>query len=81
MPLGAAGAASLTEIAPGSITVFRAEHQSFFALPLGRTPLDSWDLAGIAARGGDFVTHWQSVLARPDFHRLSGPEALRPGPT
>jgi phenylacetic acid degradation operon negative regulatory protein len=76
MPLTEAGAGSLTEIAPGSVTVFRAEHQTF-ALPLGRSPLQAWDLAGISARHRDFVSSWQAHLSRSDLDRLSGPEALR----
>jgi phenylacetic acid degradation operon negative regulatory protein len=75
MPLGAAGVESLTDIAPGRITVFRGEHRSF-PLPLGRSPLDAWDLAGISRRYREFVAHWQVHLAQSDGTQLSGPEAL-----
>jgi phenylacetic acid degradation operon negative regulatory protein len=75
-PLGDAGVASLAEIAPGTLTLFRGEHLSL-ALPLGRTPVDAWDLAGMAVRYGEFVAHWQAHLAQPAFGKLSGAQALR----
>jgi phenylacetic acid degradation operon negative regulatory protein len=72
----AAGVQSLTDIAPGRITVFRAEHESF-ALPLGRSPLQAWDLAGIALRYREFIAHWQAALAQSDVSRLTGVPAIR----
>ena len=75
-PMGAAGAKSLTDIAPGRITVFRGEHCSF-TLPLGRVPLDAWDLTGISRRYREFVAHWQARLAESDFLRVSDAKALR----
>jgi phenylacetic acid degradation operon negative regulatory protein len=75
-PLGRIGAESLADIAPGRLSVFRAEHRSF-AVSLGRAPLDAWDLAGISARYLEFLASWQAQLGRPDFARLSGAEALR----
>jgi phenylacetic acid degradation operon negative regulatory protein len=75
-PLSADGVERMTSIAPGRITVFRAEHQSF-SLPTGRTPLDAWDLAGLSTRYHGFIEHWQARLAQPGFGRLAGPEAFR----
>jgi phenylacetic acid degradation operon negative regulatory protein len=74
-PLGADGVADLVEIAPSRITAFRSDHLTF-DLPMGRTPLDAWDLAGIDARYRAFIERWQAHLARPDFKRLSGVQAL-----
>lgn len=76
MPLAASGVESLTDIAPGAITIFRGEHQTF-ALELGRTPLDAWDLAGMEHRYREFVGRWQAQLERPDFARISGVDAVR----
>jgi phenylacetic acid degradation operon negative regulatory protein len=76
VPLAAAGAESLTDLAPGSLTVFRGEHRTF-ALPLGRNPLDAWDLAGIATRYHQFVADWEPYLARSTVTPLSGPQAFR----
>jgi phenylacetic acid degradation operon negative regulatory protein len=75
MPLGPAGAGSLTDLAPGRITLFRGEHQRF-ALPLGRTPLDAFDLDGVAKRYREFVEYWREQLARRGTERLSGEQAL-----
>ncbi|TWG09318.1 PaaX family transcriptional regulator [Actinoplanes teichomyceticus] len=68
--------AQLAPFAPGAMTVFRARHVDLPAAD-GRSPIDAWDTAAIAAEYEAFVRRWSPTLLRMEAGEVAGAEAVR----
>lgn len=67
--------AELGQFTPGAMTVFRARHMELDAA--GRSPLDAWDTAAIAAEYESFIQRWSATPPRMDAGEIAGAEAVR----
>ena len=73
--LGGTLKAQLVDLAPGTMTVFRARHVDLGAA--GRDPLDAWDTAAIARHYEAFIERWRPLLPDLRADRITGPDAVR----
>lgn len=75
-PLTPEARRDLTDTAPGSMSVFRAQHLELDRA-VDRFPLDAWDLVGIAEQYEDFIKRWSSLLPHIAAGRVVGAAAVR----
>jgi phenylacetic acid degradation operon negative regulatory protein len=68
--------AQLTDLASGTMTVFRARHVELGG-STGRNPLDAWDTAAIARDYEDFIRRWRPLLPDIRAARITGVGAVR----
>ena len=68
--------ARLVDLAPGTMTVFRARHVDVGATT-GRAPLDAWDTAAIADQYEAFIQRWSPLPPDIRRSRITGIEAVR----
>jgi phenylacetic acid degradation operon negative regulatory protein len=75
-PLPPAGRAELAAAARGSVTVFRAQHLELQA-EADRSPVEAWDLPGIAKEYETFIDRWGPLLPRIAAGEVTGAAAVR----
>ncbi|TDC85673.1 PaaX family transcriptional regulator [Micromonospora sp. KC606] len=68
--------AALAAVALGTMSVFRARHVEL-ETETSRSPVDAWDVAGIAARYRTFIRRWAALLPRMAAGRVTGARAVR----
>ncbi|GGP79919.1 PaaX family transcriptional regulator [Saccharothrix coeruleofusca] len=67
--------ARLVGLAPGGVTVFRADHVELDGI--GRKPVDAWDTTAIARQYEAFLQRWSPLLPDIRAARITGAEAVR----
>lgn len=75
-PLPPHGRAELAAAALGAVTVFRAQHLELQA-EADRSPVDAWDLPGIAKEYKTFIDRWGPLLPRIAAGEVTGAAAVR----
>lgn len=75
-PLTPKGRVELAELAPGSVSVFRAR-QVDLETEANRNPVEAWDLSGIAEQYEVFIRRWSGLLPRISAGEVTGAAAVR----
>ncbi|MFJ8666390.1 PaaX family transcriptional regulator C-terminal domain-containing protein [Streptomyces sp. NPDC093600] len=75
-PLTPKGRAEVAELALGAVSVFRAR-QVDLETEANRSPVEAWDLPGIAGQYEVFIRRWKSLLPRIGAGGLTGAAAVR----
>jgi phenylacetic acid degradation operon negative regulatory protein len=75
-PLPLKGRAELAAAALGAVTVFRAQHLELQA-EADRSPVEAWDVPGIAKEYEAFIDQWSPLLPRIAAGEVTGAAAVR----
>jgi len=68
--------AQLAGVSLGAVTAFRAHHLELKAA-IARSPVEAWDIAGVAQNYKTFIRTWSRLLPRIAAGRVSGVAAVR----
>lgn len=75
-PMAPGERAELAALAPGKISMFRAQHLEVEG-EAGRNPVQSWDLRGITGQYQAFIRRWKGLIPRIAAGRVTGAAAVR----
>lgn len=67
---------ALAEVTLGAVTVFQARHVDI-ATDADRSPIEAWDVAGIAGQYTAFIRRWSPLVARIGRGKITGAPAVR----
>jgi phenylacetic acid degradation operon negative regulatory protein len=68
--------AELAAVSLGALTVFHAQHLELESM-VARSPVDAWDIAGVAREYESFIRKWSRLVSRITAERVTGARAVR----